>query len=119
MSGAERSSGAFSVNEQFAAIPVELMLFQLAGVVRDIVEHCELSPGKNFLEGLPSKVRDDLSIRERTVDSPSHRAQIFPAQVGFDRRAGQFAIRQLDSILWRCQDHFLEELGPDLMAQAA
>src|SRR5213594_964110 len=63
-------------------------------------------------------MRDDLAVRQRAVHAGAHGAQVGLADLGVDRRAGEFAVRQDDPVTSGRQHHALEEVGPDLVAEA-
>src|SRR3972149_2088020 len=73
---AKGARGAFAMDEEAHFFPRHGMLFDFASVVRYVVKQRQFRPGKYFLERLSHQVSDDLSIGQRTVDRPTHGAQI-------------------------------------------
>jgi len=51
-----------AVDEQPFRVSFDRVLFNLAGVVRDIVEERQLGVGEHLGEGVPDEMRDDLAI---------------------------------------------------------
>src|SRR6516225_9590362 len=65
------------------------------------------------------QMRQNLAVGERAIDTRTHGAEITLANLGMDRRASEFEIGQRNAVRRRREGHFAEELGADLVAEAA
>ena len=65
------------------------------------------------------QVREDLPVRERAVDRGVHRAEVLLPLRRVDRRARELAVGQRDAEAARRLGQADEELGADLVAEAA
>src|SRR6516164_5414449 len=65
------------------------------------------------------QMRQNLAVGERAIDTRTHGAEITLANLGMDRRASEFEIGQRNAVRGRREGHFAEELGADLVAEAA
>ena len=117
MAGAERPRGPLAMDEEAGQYPIDHMLLDLAGVMRDVVEQRKGCLWQDVGENLSDEMRDDLSIGQRAVDRRPHRAEILLSNLRIDRGAGQFTVRQFDMVSRRSRDHALQKLGPDLMTE--
>ena len=118
MSRPEGPRRALAMDVELLSLAVDLVLLDLAGVVRDVVEQRQFRPGEELGEGLPRQMRQDLAIGQGAVDAGAHRAVVLPAHVGLDRGAGQFPVGQLHAVLGGRLDHAGGEVRGDLVAQA-
>ena len=106
------------VDVELAGVAGHDVRFQLAGVVRYVVDEVEAAAGHHVGEHLAGEVGDHLAVGQRTIDRRAHGAEIALPQRRFDRRAGEFAIRQVDAVLGRGNRHLAQEFGADLVAEA-
>ena len=109
----------FAMDEEPAALALDLVPFLLAGVVRDVEEQIEARLRKIMTEHAPGQMRDDLTVGERAVDARAHGAEIALPELGRDRRAGEFEIGQADALRRRLDDHLAQKLGADLVPETA
>src|SRR6516164_4507090 len=65
------------------------------------------------------QMRQNLAVGERAIDTRTHGAEITLANLGMYRRASEFEIGQRNAVRGRREGHFAEELGADLVAEAA
>ena len=119
MAWPERSRRTLAMHEEPLHHGADSMRLDLARVVRDVVEQRQLRLRHDLGKGLAHQMRDDLPVGERAVDGRAHGTQVRRAERRVDRRAGQLAVRQLDAMARRRHHHAFEELGADLMAEAA
>src|SRR5262245_84190 len=119
MAGAEGARRALAMHEQPSPGAVNVVLFDLAGVVRDVVEQPQIGPRQDFVERLSDQMRDDLAIGQSAVDRGSHCAQVFLSDRRVDWRTGQLAVGQFDPVTGRAHSHLFQKLSPDLMPQPA
>src|SRR5216117_3311793 len=100
------------------------MLFQLRGVVRDVVDHPHpelfCAPPENFGKNFANAMEDYLPVRERHVEPAFHRGEIIAPLRRFERRTRQFAVEHFDTVfaLHYFQKN-LEIIGRDLVSEAA
>ena len=71
------------------------------------------------IEHTTGEVGEDLAVCQRTVDAGTHGPEIGASETGFDRRTGQFSVRQPDAVLSGFGGHELEIVGADLVSQTA
>ena len=119
VTGSEGAGRALAMDEQFPVHAVDHMALFLAGVVRDVVEKIELGIGEYPGKDLAGEMADDLAVGQGAVDRRPHGAEITFSKRRVDPRAGEFAVRQDNSLPGCGGRHFGEELGTDLMAEAA
>jgi len=119
VAGTQRPRGALAVHEQPPRLAVHGVSLFLAGVVRHVVDQRQPGLGKEAREHLPRQMRQDLPVGQRAVDGRPHGAQILAPECRFERRTGQFAVRQHDAVLRRGGRHARQEIGAHLVAQAA
>lgn len=62
---------------------------------------------------------ENPAIGECAIDRCPHRTEIALTDLRIDWRTGEFAVRKIDAGLRRSYYHFFQELGSDLMAEAA
>ena len=115
----ERPRRALAMHVQLAQPAVDDVPLDLAGVVRHVVEQRELRSGQHGLEDTARQMREDLPVRQRTVDRRAHRAEVAFARGRADRRAGELAVGQHDAGGRGRHRHLPQELGADLVAEAA
>src|SRR6516162_2962760 len=65
------------------------------------------------------QMSQNLAVGKRAIDTGTHGAEITLANLGMDRRASEFEIGQRNAVRGRREGHFAEELGADLVAEAA
>ena len=106
------------MDEQSPLASLHLVLLNLAGVVGHVVEEIESGPGQNLGERLARQVGEDLAVGQRAVDARAHGPQVALTDRGVDGGAGELPVRQPDAVRARREEHTLEELGADLVAQA-
>ena len=99
--------------------PIGLVGFDLARVVRHVEQQSEIGIGKEMAEDPARVMADDLAVGERAIDGGAHGAEIALADFRFDRRTGELAVGQRDPGRRRRRHHLPQELGADLMAEAA
>src|SRR5438876_439900 len=112
MAGSERARCAFAMHEQFSLFSIDIVLFQLRGVVRDVVDHPQPeilgAAPENFGKNFADAVKDHLPVRERHVEPAFHRGEIIAALWRFKRRARQFAVKDFDAVF--ALHHFQKNL---------
>jgi hypothetical protein len=119
MAWAEGPRGPLAMDEEASGRPVQDMLLDFAGVMRDVVEQREGVLRQNICEHLPDEMRDDLTVGKRAVDPCAHRAEIILPHFRIDRGGRQFTIRQFDVVPRRAHGHAFEKLRADLMPESA
>ena len=97
VTGSEGAGRAFAMNEQITVLSIDRMPFDLAGIVRDVEQQAQITVGKEVAENAPRVVAEDFAIGERAVDRGPHRAEVALADLRVDRRAGEFAVGELDA----------------------
>ena len=107
------------MHEQIAPLSVHEMTLDLAGVVRNIEQKTQVVVREEVREDAANMVAEDLAVGERAIDPRPHRTEIALTDLRIDWSAGQFAVGKIDAGLLRRQDHFFQEFGTDLMAEAA
>ena len=107
------------MHEEEALDPAHLVLLGLAGVVRDVVEEAQARLSEVAGEDLPDESADHLPVGQRAVDAGPHRGEILLSFRRPDRSAGQLAIRKRDAVTGGQRHELLQELGADLVAEAA
>src|SRR3569832_1731044 len=70
---------AFAMHEQPPLFTGDLVLLELAGVMRDVVDQAQIGMRKYFGEGAAREVREYLTVGERAVDGRAHGAEILLA----------------------------------------
>jgi hypothetical protein len=95
---------------------VDHVFFELAGVVRDVVEQCEVC-AEELGEHPARQVGQDLPVGLGAVDAGAHGTEVGLAEGGVDRRAGKRSIRERNTVLCRRDGHALQVIGADLMAE--
>jgi len=119
VTGTEGPRCALTVHVKLASPALDYVALDFAGVVGDVVEQLEIRFGDALGEDLAREVGQDLPVCQRTVDGRAHGPQVALADLGADRGAGQLPVRQIDAVSCRDHHHFAQELGADLMAEAA
>ena len=109
---------AFAMHVELPQLASDAVLFQLAGVVRYVVQQRQLRRRQQLGEHLAHQVRQDLPVGQRAVDGGAHGPQVFLAEFRVDRCTGQLAVGQRQPIARRCHDHPAQEFGTDLVPQA-
>src|SRR5262249_29164014 len=108
-----------AMHEKLAPPAVDLMLLDLAGVVRHVVEKIELRGGEQRLERIAREMREYLPVGERAVDRGAHGAQVALSDRRAGPRAGELAIAERNARVLRGDRHLAQEIGADLVAQPA
>ena len=119
MSRPERACRSLAMDKELPLLTVDLMLFRLARIVRDVEQQLQSRLRQATREDLADQVGDHLAIGERAVDRGAHGAKVALPEIGADRRAGELPIRQPDAEPRRGESHFAQEIGADLMTQSA
>ena len=88
MAGAEGSRRALAMDEETSGRPVDNMLLDFAGVMRNVVQQFERGLWQQVGEDLPHEVRDDLTVGESAIDRRAHRAEILLPHFGVNRGTG-------------------------------
>src|SRR5690606_15649156 len=117
--GSEGPRGSLTVDEQGAPKTVDLVLLALAGVVGDVVDKLETRLRQQPVKRGARQVGDDLAVGQSAVDAGAHGAEILGAEIRSEWRAGKFAVGQRYPELARALHHDAQELGADLLAEAA
>src|SRR4029453_7606930 len=74
--------------------------------------------GEKVREHAPCVMPDDLAIGEGTIDGGTHWAEITLANIGLDRRKGEFPVGKQYAARCRGRQHLAQEFRADLMAEA-
>ena len=101
-----------------SAPAIQRVLLHFAGVVGDVIEQCQATLGKNRGEHFAGEMGEYLAIGQSAVHRRLHRAEIILAKIRMDRCTSEFAVRQNDAALRRCDHHFSQIVGAYLMAES-
>ena len=93
MAGAKGPGRALAMNEEFLALSVDDVHFDLTRIVRDIEKQAQVATRKEMSEDVPRGVTEDFAVGERTIHRRAHGTKIALPDLRMDRRAGEFAIR--------------------------
>ena len=69
-----------AMNEKISLHAVDFMLFEIAGVVRDIVEQVERGMREQPMHGFAGKVGDNLTVRQCAIDACTHCTEVALAE---------------------------------------
>ena len=86
MSGWKRARCALAMHVEFASPAIELVLLDLAGVVRNVVEQSELGARNDFTKSLTCEMRENLPIGERAIDRCTHCVKVALTDLGSARK---------------------------------
>jgi hypothetical protein len=106
------------MHEKLAALSVDGVRFDLAGIMRNVEQQRKLRAGKEALKNAPRTVAEDLVVGEGAVYRGSHRAEVAPADLALYRRTGEFAVGEANSRRLRSDHHALGVIGCDLVPEA-
>ena len=113
----QSAGSSLAMNEQAPSRP-EISCLSSLQVLCDTSKRRQSRFGEEMAEDASGEMGDDLAIGQRAIDAGSHGAEI--ALPSSDRIGAQASSRSGSASPGRGGDrHFAQELGPDLMAEAA
>mmetsp|Transcript_60629 Transcript_60629/g.170854 ORF Transcript_60629/g.170854 Transcript_60629/m.170854 type:complete len:214 (+) Transcript_60629:358-999(+) len=121
--GREGPRGAFSVDEELAALAVDHVLLNLRDVVRHVVDEVHVQILGRLVEdlgeGLPRQERHRGAVHPGVVRRGGHRLQVVLALRGGDAGAGQLPVVRADVVPGHGALHLHQGVRGDLVPQAA
>ncbi len=104
---------------EFTLNAVDDMCFDLADVVRDVVQHREFRLRKMLPEHRACQVSNNLAVRERAIHAGAHCTEIALPEVRLDRGAGQLPVGQRQAEVACGEQHLAQVIRANLVPEPA